>query len=131
VFFKRLNGKGCLAALLTGFLLGVLRLAVDTPVTLKMAGFEQGYSAGSLLWILNNIYFQYYSLFIFAASTVVLFAVSHLTERPSLERLSGLTYATVTEAQSRQSRRSWGRCDVVSSGVVLLLILAAYLYFNG
>jgi SSS family solute:Na+ symporter len=33
VFNKRLNAKGCLAALLTGFALGVFRLAVDTPVS--------------------------------------------------------------------------------------------------
>jgi len=131
VFFKRLNGQGCLAALVTGFALGVLRLAVDTPVTLELQGFEQGYTTGSLLWILNNIYFQYYSLFIFAASAVVLVVVSWLTAPPSVERLSGLTYGTITQEQGRQSRHSWGRWDVVSSCVVLLLILAAYLYFNG
>ena len=35
VFNKRLNAKGCLAALVVGFLLGVFRLAVDTPVQLE------------------------------------------------------------------------------------------------
>ena len=34
VFWKRLNGAGCLAALIVGFLLGLFRLAVDTPVKL-------------------------------------------------------------------------------------------------
>ncbi len=68
VFMKRLNAKGCLSALVTGFLMGAFRLAVDTPVTLKMAGFEGGYEAGSFLWIVNNIYFQYYSLLIFVVS---------------------------------------------------------------
>ena len=38
VFNKRLNAKGCLSALVVGFAMGVFRLAVDTPVTLKMAG---------------------------------------------------------------------------------------------
>src|SRR5213595_3428523 len=59
VTFKRLNAKGCLAALIVGFLLGAFRLAVDTPVSLGMAGFAQGYPTGSFLWIVNNIYFQY------------------------------------------------------------------------
>ena len=49
VFNKRLNAKGCLWALMVGFALGAFRLAVDTPVTLKMAGFENGYPEGSLL----------------------------------------------------------------------------------
>ena len=62
VFNKRLNAQGCLAALLVGFSLGVFRLAVDTPVTLGLAGFEQGYPSGSFLWVINNIYFQYLQL---------------------------------------------------------------------
>ena len=70
VFNKRLNAKGCLWALMVGFALGAFRLAVDTPVTLKMAGFENGYPEGSLFWIVNHIYFQYYSLLITIVSIV-------------------------------------------------------------
>ena len=43
----------------------MFRLAVDTPVSLGLEGFENGYPAGSFLWIVNNIYFQYFSLLIF------------------------------------------------------------------
>ena len=57
VFMKRLNSKGCLAALITGFIMGLFRLAVDTPV--KLIG-DFAYQQGSLLWIVNNIFFQYY-----------------------------------------------------------------------
>jgi len=131
VFMKRLNGKGCLAALIVGFALGVFRLAVDTPVALKLAGYGSGYAPGSFLWIVNNVYFQYYSVFIFLVSVAVMIVVSYLTEPPSEERLRGLTYATVTEEQKRVTRASWDRRDVIGSAVVLLLILCAYLYFNG
>jgi SSS family solute:Na+ symporter len=131
VFNKRLNTKGCLAALGVGFALGVFRLAVDTPVALKMAGYEQGYPAGSFLWIVNNIYFQYYSAFIFLVCVLVMIAVSYATEAPAEDRLTGLTYATVTDEHRLESRRSWGRTEVLASAVVVLLILAAYLYFNG
>jgi SSS family solute:Na+ symporter len=131
VFNKRLNTKGCLAALGVGFLLGVFRLAVDTPVALKMAGYELGYPAGSFLWIVNNIYFQYYSAFIFLVCVVVMLVVSYATAPPDESRLTGLTYATVTDEHRLESRRSWGRVDVVASCVVVLFILMAYLYFNG
>jgi SSS family solute:Na+ symporter len=131
VFMKRLNAKGCLSALLTGFVLGAFRLAVDTPVTLKLAGFESGYGVGTFLWIVNNIYFQYYSLLIFVVSAAVLIGVSYATEAPSEAQLTGLTYATVTDDQQRVTRSSWNMWDVLSSGVVLALIVAAYLYFNG
>lgn len=131
VFMKRLNAKGCLSALIVGFALGLFRLMVDTPVTLKLAGFENGYPAGSLFWIVNNTYFQYYSLFIFLVSVIVMIVVSYMTEKPSEERLRDLTFATMSEDHKKESRTSWNRWDVVSSGIVLLLILMAYLYFTG
>jgi SSS family solute:Na+ symporter len=131
VFMKRLTATGCLAALLTGFALGVLRLLVDTPVTLGMAGYEDGYAPGSWLWAVNNIYFQYYGLLIFVVAVAVLIVVSYATAPPSLQQLTGLTYATETPEQRRASRRSWNHWDVINSAVVLLLIGAAYLYFNG
>jgi SSS family solute:Na+ symporter len=131
IFNKRLNAKGCLAALIVGFLLGVFRLAVDTPVSLHLAGFANGYAQGSFLWIANNIYFQYYSLFVFVVSVVVMIAVSYATAAPPEAKLAGLTFATVTAQHREESRASWTRWDVIASGVVLLLILAAYLYFRG
>jgi solute:Na+ symporter, SSS family len=131
VFHKRLNAKGALAALVAGFVLGAFRLAVDTPVSLQIAGLANGYSPGSFLWIINNIYFQYYSLVIFVVSAVTMVAVSYMTAAPAEGRLVGLTFATVTAEQRQTSRNSWSRGDVIASIVVLLAILANYLYFRG
>jgi len=131
VFMKRLNAKGALSALGVGFALGLLRLAVDTPVTLKMAGFETGYPYGSFLWIVNNIYFQYYSLLVFVASVTVMIAVSYMSEAPSEEHIKDLTFGTLSDEHRRESRASWAGKEVFWSGMVLVLILAAYLYFNG
>jgi SSS family solute:Na+ symporter len=128
VFWKRLNAAGCLAALVVGFALGAFRLAVDTPISLR---FREGYEPGSLLWIVNNIYFQYYSLLIFLISVAVMVVVSHMTAPPDEAKLQGLTYGTVTEQQRRESRASWSALDVFTSCVVLAAILAAYVYFSG
>jgi SSS family solute:Na+ symporter len=125
---KRLNAKGCLAALYTGFFLGLFRLAVDTPVKL-IPGFR--YAEGSFLWILNNIYFQYYSLFIFLVSMAVMYGVSYATGKPDEQKITGLTFGTVTPEQRQATRASWSKWDVVASVIVVLLIIAAYLYFTG
>jgi SSS family solute:Na+ symporter len=131
VFMKRLNGVGCISSLLVGFVMGVFRLFVDTPVSLKLAGYEAGYAPGSFFWIVNNIYFQYYSLLIFVVSTLVLIGVSYVTAPPSERQIVGLTYATVTDEQKRDSRASWSSTDVFSSVGVLVLIIIAYVYFSG
>jgi SSS family solute:Na+ symporter len=108
--------------------MGVFRLAVDTPITL---GLSAGYAQGSLLWIVNNIYFQYYSLLIFVVTLIVMIVVSYMTEKPDYSRISGLTYATATAEDKAVTRASWSAIDVVTSALVLVAILAAYLYFRG
>ena len=46
VFMKRLNAKGCLAALIVGFAMGAFRLAIDTPVKLGLEGFAESELSG-------------------------------------------------------------------------------------
>jgi SSS family solute:Na+ symporter len=128
VFVKRLNAKGCLSALIIGFILGLIRLAIDTPVKL-LENFE--YSKGSFLWIMNNVFFQYYSIFIFIVCVVVMFAVSYLTKAPSYEKISGLTFGTTTTEDREKSRSSWSKVDVVFSVILLIIIVAIYMYFTG
>ena len=128
VFMKRLNAKGCLAALITGFIMGLFRLAVDTPVKL-ISSFS--YETGSFLWVINNIFFQYYSLLIFVICAIVMVAVSYMTQAPAYEKISGLTFSTMTDQDREQSRASWNYKDVMHSLIVIGLIIAAYLYFTG
>ncbi len=128
VFMKRLNAKGCLAALITGFSLGLFRLAVDTPVKL-IEGFS--YAEGSFFWIVNHIFFQYYSLIIFIVSIIVMIVVSYMTGEPDYEKIKSLTFGTATEEDRRRTRLSWNWRDVLASAVILACILAAYLYFTG
>jgi SSS family solute:Na+ symporter len=128
IFMKRLNSAGCLATLITGFAMGLFRLAVDTPVKLY-AGFS--YSEGSFLWIVNNIFFQYYSLLITIVCIIVMIAVSYAGKQPDYARISGLTMATRTEEDKKATRASWTAGDVLTSALVIALILAAYIYFRG
>mgnify|MGYP001325127586 FL=1 len=131
VFFKRLNAQGALATLITGFLLGIFRLAVDTPVKLGLDGYENGYVYGSFLWVVNNMFFQYYSLLIFCVSVAVMVGVSYVTREPDYASISGLTYGTMTVEDRVDSRSSWGVRDVFASAMILVAIVASYLYFSG
>jgi SSS family solute:Na+ symporter len=131
VFWKRMNAKGCLWALVVGFGLGLFRMLVDTPVTLGLAGFEKGYTPGSFFWVVNNTYFQYFSMLITAIAILVAVGASLASAPPDYLALKGLTYGTATAEDRAETRSGWDARDVVSSVVVLLCILAAYLYFRG
>lgn len=128
IFNKRLNAKGALAALLVGFGMGLFRFMVDTPVMLT-PGFS--YPENSVFWIINNIFFQYYSLIIFLVSAVVMFAVSYTSEAPDPQKIQGLAMGTVSAEQKAETKATYRTVDYVISALVLVLIIAAYLYFNG
>ena len=127
VFIKRMNGAGPLWAMIVGFALGIFRMMVDTPVTLG----GSGYPEGSFLWIINNIYFQYFSVLITIVSAIVMVTVSYMTAAPDDLKIQSLTFGTATEADRRKTRAGWSWKEVTASGVVLVCILGGYLYFRG
>lgn len=130
VFWKRMNGQGCLWAMIAGFVLGVFRMAVDTPVTMGLRGFEHGYTPGSFLWIVNNINFQYFSILITVVSIVTMVAVSCATRSPDYARIEGLTFGTASAEDKARTRASWSAKEVVFSCVILCCITFAYIYFR-
>jgi SSS family solute:Na+ symporter len=127
VFMKRLNGPGCLATLLVGFAMGLIRLIIDTPV--KLMGTT--YTEGSFLWIINNIFFQYYSLLITIVCIIVFLAVSYATKPPDYAKISGLTFSTLTPQDKLETRASWNAKDVILSLLLIAAIIAIYTYFTG
>ncbi len=131
VFFKRMNAQGALWAMIVGFVIGIFRMLIDTPVALGMWGLQNGYAHGSFLWIMNNIFFQYFSVLITIVSAVVMVVVSHLTQEPDYQRIRSLTFETVTPEHKAKTRASWTWREVAGSAAVLLCILGSYLYFRG
>jgi SSS family solute:Na+ symporter len=131
VFFKRLNAKGCFWAMLVGFVVGLFRMLVDTPVTMKLTGFENGYTPGSFFWIVNNINFQYFSVLITLVSAVVMVVVSLMTSAPDYEKISSLAFGTTTAEDRHATRDSWSWREVLASVVVVAFIVGAYVYFRG
>jgi SSS family solute:Na+ symporter len=128
VFVKRMNAQGALWAMIVGFALGIFRMAIDTPVTM---GLMTGYPEGTFLWIMNNTYFQYFSVLITIVSAVVMVGVSYATAEPDYASIANLTFATTSDADKLQTRASWSWKEVAGSGLVLFCILCSYLYFRG
>lgn len=122
VFVRRVNGAGCMAGLVGGFVLGMARLVAEICKDRLQGTFLQGFA---------NVNFLYFCLILFAVSVGIIVVVSLLTPRPSEDRLTGLTYATLTDEDRRNTRASWNMWDVIHSCVVIGLIVAVYCYFNG
>ncbi|MGE5607617.1 MAG: sodium:solute symporter [Bacillota bacterium] len=125
VFFKRINGKGCMVGLVGGFLLGMARLTLEIMK-------ERGVLAqGTVLYQVAAFNYLYLGIVLFIIAVVAIVVTSLLTAPPREEQLVGLTYSTVTAAQRAETRASWNKWDVITTAGVLALILVMYAYFNG
>ena len=57
--------------------------------------------------------------------------ISLLSDAPSYDQISGLTFSTATDEDRQVTRESWHWIDVATSCIVVVFIVGAYLYFTG
>ena len=118
VFWKRVNGTGAYAALLTGFVLGTIRFVLEVQ-----NGMQPLQAAWAQSWVAIN--FLHYALFMFLICTGVLVAVSLATPAPSREQLAGLTFATATEGVVAENESPALRNASIFLSIALVVILMA------
>ncbi|XP_052536416.1 sodium/myo-inositol cotransporter 2 isoform X2 [Tympanuchus pallidicinctus] len=88
-FWKRANEKGAFWGLLIGLLMGVIRLVLDFIFPEPQCG-ERDTRPG----VLRYMHYLYFSMVLGAVSTLTVLLVSLLTEPPSEEMISRLTWFT-------------------------------------
>jgi SSS family solute:Na+ symporter len=120
VFFKRLNAKGAYAAMIIGFILGLIKLALEL--------FQKNLSG--VLYDFATINFLYFCIYLFLFSIVIMVTVSLITPKPSEEQIRGLTFATTVAEDKAASRASWNKWDVILSLIVVVIIVAVFMFFS-
>lgn len=124
LFSRRITGEAAIWGLLTGFVLGMGKLTLQTLV-------KSGAAKGEgLIGAIGNFNAYYFSGVLFLFSVVLVIVVSMMTRPPSEAQVNGLTYASVSPAQRAENRASWSAVDVVGTVVVLGMVLMIYLYFS-
>ena len=118
IFFKRLNGKGAMASLITGFVLGMGRLVAEINKD-QLSGLLHGYA---------DINFLHFAIFLFVVCSAVLIVVSLTSESPPESKVTGLTYATAT---STPGDPAWKRRDIILSLILAAVVGLVWIYFTG
>jgi hypothetical protein len=59
----------------------------------------------------------------------VIFAVSAVTPKASIEQITGLTYRSVTAQQNAEDRKTYGGWEIFHTCVVAGIVASVYLYF--
>ncbi|HPW44897.1 MAG TPA: sodium:solute symporter [bacterium] len=124
LFWKRANGKGAIAALFVGFILGAVRFGSELA-------FKAGRIDGGLLSYYASANFLHIAVFIFVVCSAIFVFVSLMTDPPAREKIAGLTWSLSGEAVSGVdvmalpvlAERPWWRKINILMSVVLVLIL--------
>jgi SSS family solute:Na+ symporter len=122
ILSPRLNGKGALAALWTGFVLGFARLVLELS--------KNRLSPDSLLGWYAGINFLHFAALLFALCSAILIVVSFLTPPPESERVADLTLQTATGEVDTADSPSERRIAVIFSVLLAATIGALWIYFR-
>jgi len=124
IFWRRINARGAVWGLTSGFILGMLKITIQ-------AIFGQAkVKHPAFLAAIGDFNFLYFTGVLFVVSILVVIGASLTAPPPSEAQIMGLTYATITEQEKRENRNSWNWKDVLATVGVLGGVLAMYLYFS-
>lgn len=119
IFWKRVNGKGAIAALLTGLIVGAFRLIIE--IQNKIEPLEN-----KILKYIASINFLHFAVFLFILTSAVLVFVSLATEKPDENKLIGFIY----DRTALREKSKWRTVNIFFS-VLLVLTLFLLWYIFG
>ena len=123
IFWKRINSKGAMATLVIGLIVAAIRIILELS--------KDNFTEGSVLHTLGDMNFLTFGAWFFLLSVLIAIAVSFSYAAPSLAKLQGLTFATLTEEQKASNRNSYTIWDIIASLVVVAIVVWVMVTFNG
>jgi SSS family solute:Na+ symporter len=119
ISWRRVNADGAVAALLSGFVLGMGRLVAELNKD----------SLGGVLFTYADINFLHFAVLLFAVCTVVLIGVSLLTPPPPEDRVDKLTFGSLPAADKPAAGRK-RRLELGLAAGLVLCVAGLWVYFS-
>jgi len=120
LFWSRINAQGALAALISGFTAGMVRLGLEINKS-NLSGFWFDFA---------DLNFLYFAIFSFLCCITIMIIVSMLTKAPDQKQLYGLTYSTTAKSDKESSNNSWTNYDLINSAVIIGILALILIYFS-
>ncbi len=118
LFWQRVNARGAMISLLSGFVLGALRLIAELNID-SLSGVAARYA---------EMNFLHFALLLFVVCVVLLILGSFTAPQAEAAQLKGLTYSTVGARKPRSEKHGL----LVGLSIVLLACVATvWLWFRG
>lgn len=121
VFSKRITPAAGFIGLVSGFVLGILRLILTV--------FKDQLDPDGFLYSLVAMNWLYYCSLLFIVICVLVIGVSLVTKTASDEQLQGLTYSSISAEQRAEIRAGIDKWDVIHTLVIVGITAAIYVRF--
>jgi SSS family solute:Na+ symporter len=119
---KRTTPKAGLYGLIAGFTLGMTRLALKV--------FAGGISHENIFYkVFLAPNWLHYEIALFFIVIVLMVVVSMFTQKADPVKIQGLYIGSATAEQKALTRASWNNWDLFFSGLIIVVIIAFYIYF--
>ncbi len=116
-----MNGKGAIASLVTGFVLGAFRFILELQNKITPLSNE-------FLHFVATVNFLHYAVFLFIACSAVLVAVSPATEAPDRKSLEYLTFSESGTLYHEKTR--WHIVNVLASSILVVILISLWWTFR-
>jgi len=123
IFSKRINAQGAMATLVSGLVIGGLRIVLELT--------KDSLTPGSFLHTVGDVNFLTFAAWFFFVSVFIAVGVSLLSAAPAMDKLKGLTFFTLSEEDKAENRASYNMWDVVATVFVLAIVIFVMAFFNG
>jgi SSS family solute:Na+ symporter len=122
VLSKRTSSKAGFIGLVTGFTLGMLRLGFVV--------FGKHLGETSIFYkIFLAPNWLHYEIVIFFITIILMIVISAVTPKPDPVAIRGLYFGSATAEEKAITRASWSNWDLFFSGLIIVVIVAFYVYF--
>ncbi|MFH0757240.1 MAG: sodium:solute symporter [Bacteroidota bacterium] len=119
---KKTTPSAGFMGLVVGFTLGMLRLGLNIY-------YGDTVGEGFIYQLIVEPNWLHYEIVLFFLVIAVMVVVSFFTEAADPAKIQGLYFGSATAEQRAVTRASWSKWDVVNSAVIIVFIIAFYIYF--
>lgn len=123
IFYKRINAKGALSTLIFGFIMAALRIFFEL--------IKDSLNPDGVLFKLADMNFLTFAVYFFLICVIVAVVVSISTAPPPREKVTGLTYGTLSIEDKVANKNSYNWKDIVVSVIIVGIVVAVMITFNG
>ncbi|SDL39176.1 sodium:solute symporter [Kriegella aquimaris] len=123
IFHKRINSQGAFVTLVVGFIVGAFRIVLEL--------IKGSLDPNGMLYKLGDMNFLTFGAWFFLFCIILTIVVSLLTEAPSLEKVTNLTFGTITEEEKLKNKSSYNWVDIAVSVLVVAIVIGIMVFFNG